>query len=725
MRQATRALYSLLGLAWFLALVSGAAFAAESAPAQPATAKNAIESLELLGVQDGTVVVKVGFRETPAAPSGFTIANPPRIAFDFVDTANALGRSVQETNQADIRSMSVVQAGNRTRLVLNLGRSLSYETRIEGKSMLILLKPVPQSAAAAAPAASRFAETAPADGRHAVRDVDFRRGPNGEGRVVVDLSDTSTGIDIRRQGRNVIVEFINTSLPANLERRLDVSDFATPVQNVDTFAQGNNVRMVVEPRGNWEHAAVQTDTKFILEVRPVVEDSTRAGGGPGRYTGDRISLNFQNVDVRAVLQVIADFTGLNIITSDTVQGNLTIRLKDVPWDQALDIILDAKGLDQRKRGNVVWIAPKDELATKEKLELEARQQIAELEPTRTEAFTLNYQKAEDVKKLLTDEKQKMLSKRGSAVADIKTNTLFVKDHSLALEEVRTFIKRIDVAQRQVLIEARIVEATDNFVKNVGVRLGHVDLRALRGAGAPGTGVGGGNTRTLLGGQSRSVGVQTTQAEDYDQSFSPDSFSVNLPIQPGIFATGVTPSAFTLSIFNSALTNFLNLEIQALETDGRGKVISSPRVVTADQVKARIEQGTEIPYLQASASGATSVSFKKAVLSLEVTPQITPEGNVLMKLLVNKDAPRFDQPTIAGVPIDTKQVDTTVLVENGGTVVIGGIFEQTETNSVDRVPVLGELPVIGWMFRNTLKRDNRSELLVFITPKVMQDVIAGR
>lgn len=725
MRQATRALYSLLGLAWLLALVSGAAFAAEPAPAQPATAKNAIESLELLGVQDGTVVVKVGFREVPVTPSGFTIANPPRIAFDFVDTANALGRSVQETNQADIRSMNVVQAGNRTRLVLNLGRTLSYETRIEGKTMLVLLKPVPQTTTAAAPAASRFAETAPADGRHTVRDVDFRRGPNGEGRVVVDLSDTSTGIDIRRQGRNVVVEFINTTLAGNLERRLDVADFATPVQIVDTFVQGNNVRMVVEPRGNWEHAAVQTDTKFILEVRPVVEDPTRAGGTAGRYTGDRISLNFQNVDVRAVLQVIADFTGLNIITSDTVQGNLTIRLKDVPWDQALDIILDAKGLDQRKRGNVVWIAPKDELATKEKIELEARQQIVELEPLRTEAYTLNYQKAEDVKKLLTDEKQKMLSKRGSAVADAKTNTLFVKDHSVALEEVRAFIKKIDMAQRQVLIEARIVEATDNFVKNVGVRLGHVDLSALRGRGAPGTGVGGGNTRAFVGGQSRSVGVQTTQTEDYDQSFSPDSFSVNLPVQAGIFSTGVTPAAFTLSIFNSSLTNFLNLEIQALETDGRGKVISSPRVVTADQVKARIEQGTEIPYLQASASGATSVSFKKAVLSLEVTPQITPEGNVMMKLLVNKDAPRFDQPTIAGVPIDTKQVDTTVLVENGGTVVIGGIFEQTETNSVDRVPVLGELPVIGWMFRNTLKRDVRAELLVFITPKVLQDVIAGR
>jgi len=723
MRHVNTSLYQWLALAWLVALAPTAPAYGQQAAASTG---NAIETLQVLGVQDGTLVVKVGLKEAPATPpAGFSISNPPRIAFDFTDTANALGKSFQETNQGDVRSINIVQAGGRTRLVLNLGRSLTYETRIEGKNLFILLRPVPDMATAAAPSVSRFAEPKAGDQRHAVRDVDFRRGPNGEGRVVVELSDTSVGIDIRRQGRNLLVEFLNTTLPQNLERRLDVVDFATPVQFVDAFGQANNVRMVVEPRGNWEHSAFQTDNRFILEVRPIIEDPNRAGGAPGRYIGDRISLNFQNVDVRAVLQVIADFTGLNIITSDTVTGTLTIRLKDVPWDQALDIILDAKGLDQRKKGNVVWIAPKDELATKEKLELEARQQIVELEPLRTESFTLNYQKAEDVKKLLTDDKQKMLSKRGSAVADARTNTLFVKDHSLALEEVRLFIKKIDVAQRQVLIEARIVEATDNFVRNVGVRLGHVDLRALRGAGAPGTAVGGGNTRTLLGGQSRSVGVQTTQTPDYDGSFSPDSFSVNLPVQPGIFATGVTPAAFTLSLFNSSLTNFLNLEIQALETDGRGKVISSPKVVTADQVKASIEQGTEIPYLQASASGATSVSFKKAVLSLDVTPHITPEGNIIMKLRVNKDRPRFDQPTIAGVPIDTKQVETTVLVDNGGTVVIGGIYEQTETKTVDRVPVLGELPVIGWMFRNTLTRDDRSELLVFITPKILQDIISTR
>jgi type IV pilus assembly protein PilQ len=723
MRHVIGAMYRLLGLAWLLGCVSGTGLAAEPASSPPA--KNALESLELLGVQDGTVVVRVGFKDTPGVPAGFTIANPPRIAFDFVDTANSLGKTVQETNQGDIRSMNVVEAGNRTRLVLNLGRPLTYDTRIDGNNLFILLKPVPDMAAASGPV-TRFAEPKPSDKQHALRDVDFRRGPNGEGRVVVDLSDTSTGIDIRRQGRNLIVEFLNAGLPPNLERRLDVMDFATPVQFIDTFTQGNNTRMVVEPKGNWEHSAFQADNRFILEVRPIVDDPTRAGGTTGRYTGDRISLNFQNVDVRAVLQVIADFTGLNIITSDTVAGNLTIRLKDVPWDQALDIILDAKGLAQRKKGNVVWIAPKDELATKEKLELESSQQIAELEPTRTEAFTLNYQKAEDLKKLLTDDKQKMLSKRGSAVADPKTNTLFVKDHSIALEEVRAFIKRIDVAQRQVLIEARIVEATDTFVRNVGVRLGHVDLSASKG-GTPGTQVGAanGNTRVLLGGNVRSVGVQTTQTPNFDQAFFPDSFSVNLPVQPGIFASGLTPAAFTLSIFNSSLTNFLNLEIQALESDGKGKVISSPRVVTADQVKAHIEQGTEIPYLQASASGATSVSFKKAVLSLDVTPQITPEGNVLMKLNVNNDRPRFDIPTVAGPPIDTKQVDTTVLVENGGTVVIGGIYQQTLTTTVDRVPVLGELPMIGWMFRNNLKRDDRTEMLVFITPKILQDVIAGR
>ena len=397
------------------------------------------------------------------------------------------------------------------------------------------------------------------------------------------------------------------------------------------------------------------------------------------------------MEVRAVLQVIADFTGLNIITSDTVSGNLTLRLKDVPWDQALDIILQAKGLDQRKTGNVVWIAPRDELATKEKLALEAQQQISELEPLKTESFQLNYQKADDLRKLLSDPAQKVLSKRGSAVVDPRTNTLFVQDTPTKLEEIRGLIKQIDVAVRQVLIESRIVEASDTFSKNIGARLGGVS----RGTQA---GYGGSNVQFVPGGVSRSVGVQTGQAQDYPESFFPDSYSVNLPASA---IAGNIPGAFALTLFNTAATRFLNLEITALQSDGRGKIISNPRVITADNVEAIIEQGTEIPYQQATSSGATSISFRKATLSLKVKPQMTPDDNVIMNLEVHKDS--VGTQTTAGPAIDTKQVNTQVLVENGGTVGIGGIFTQTEQKTVNKIPLLGDIPIVGICSRTSSTR----------------------
>jgi len=419
-----------------------------------------------------------------------------------------------------------------------------------------------------------------------------------------------------------------------------------------------------------------------------------------------------------VLQVIADFTGMNIITSDTVSGNLTLRLKDVPWDQALDIILQAKGLDQRKTGNVVWIAPRDELATKEKLALEAAQQIQELEPLRTESFQLNYQKAEAMQKLVSDPAQKVLSKRGSAVVDGRTNTLFVQDTPTKLEEVRVLIKQIDVPVKQVLIESRIVEASDTFAKNLGVRLGLTDLSAVKGLGTPG--VGGGSVRALPGGNIKSVGVQTTQVANYDQSFSPDSFSVNLPAQS---INGNQPGLFSVSLFNPSLTRFVNLEISALQADGRGKIISSPRVITGDNIEALIEQGTEIPYQQATSSGATSVSFRKATLSLKVKPQITPDDNVIMKLEVHKDS--VGVPTTAGPSIDTKQVTTEVLVGNGGTISIGGIFQQDESKTVTKVPLLGDIPMVGFLFKTEQTTNNRTELLVFVTPKILRDTLTAR
>ena len=570
----------------------------------------------------------------------------------------------------------------------------------------------PVSASAQRTGVSHFAEQKPADNRHSVRDVDFRRGPKGEARIVVDLSDNQVGIDLRTEGRKLVVDFLNTSLPKNLERRLDVADFGTPVTLIDSSAQGGNARVSIEPRGNWEQSAYQTDNRFIVEVRPIVEDPNKLIQGSRQgYQGEKLSLNFQNVEVRAVLQVIADFTGLNIITSDTVGGNLTLRLKDVPWDQALDIILQAKGLDMRKNGNVVWIAPREELATKEKLALEAQAQIADLEPLRTESFVLNYMKADAFQKIVTDREQRILSKRGSAVIDPRTNTLFVQDTAARLEELRRLIRQIDIPVRQVMIESRIVEAADTFSRNLGVRLGIVDRRV----GVPN----GSDTRVTLGGSLDATGFLTTQVATPIPTLN-QSLGVNLPA-PNI--NGRQAGALSLVLFNDALTRFLNLELSALEADGKGKIISSPRVITADQTEASIEQGTEIPYQQATSSGATAISFKKATLSLKVKPQITPDDNIIMQLNIHKDA--VGTVTVSGPSIDTKQITTEVLVDNGGTVVIGGIYQSTEVNTVSKVPVLGDLPYIGFLFRQDLRQDDKNELLVFISPRILKGNVTLR
>jgi len=674
---------------------------------------NAIEGFDVAQT-GGSVVVRITTKEPlKSAPPSFTVANPARIVFDFANTINALGRNAQELSQGELRSMNMVQGSDRTRLVLNLRRSVTHEVRVDGRALVVTLS---AAAAAQTGAAStqpaNFAEGR-ADTKHAIRDIDFRRGSAGEGRILIDLTDTSTGIDIRQQGQNIVIEFLKTSLPENLRRRLDVVDFATPVQTVATFQQGENVRMVVEAKGQWEHNAYQSDTQFVVEVKPAAVDPTRVSQR-GRYTGEKLSLNFQNVEVRAVLNVIADFTDLNIITSDTVGGSITLRLKDVPWDQALDIILQTRGLDMRKSGNVIWIAPRDELATREKLALEAQNQITDLEQTRTEAFQMNYQKAADVQKLLSDPSQRMLSKRGSAVVDARTNTLFVQDTPSRLEEVRKLIARIDVPVRQVMIEARIVEASELFNKNLGARLGYIERvpagHRILGQNSP---------RFTMGAELANTG-QASGIVAGTATIDGPGLQANLP-SAGLNAFNA--GRFSFILFNSSLTQFLNLEISALEADGKGKTISSPRVLTADQVEAVIEQGTEIPYQQATSSGATSVSFRKANLSLKVKPQITPDGNIIMTLDVNKDEPGATTP--AGIAISTKHVKTEVLVENGGTVVIGGIYDQRERTDNTRVPFFGDLPYIGFLFRNQVNTSSKTELLVFITPRIVNERLTVR
>ena len=673
-------------------------------------------------MQAGAEVVRIDLSEAlNAVPAGFSIQSPARIALDFPGVSNKMGRSAVEVNQGNLKSVSVIEAGERTRVVLNLKQATTYKAQLQGKSLLVVLDPLtlvtPTKAVAPAFAESRNRDTLP------LRDLDFRRGADSAGRVVVDLASNQVGVDIRQQGQSLVVEFLKSSLPEGLRRRLDVSDFGTPVQNVTTTQVGDRVRVVIEPRGTWEHSAYQSDNQFVVEVRPVKVDPNRLTQGPS-YSGEKLSLNFQNIEVRSLLQVIADFTNFNIVTSDAVSGAVTLRLKDVPWDQALDIILQAKGLGVRKNGNVLWVAPKEEIAAKEKVDLEAKAAIQTIEPLRTQAFQLNYTKAADIARQLmgtaiggasiNSNAPRILSQRGSAIAEARTNQLFVTDIPSKLEQIEQLIAKLDIAVRQVLIEARIVEASDTFGRSLGVRLGGADLRAQNG------GDGGyrlsGNNRVAFGTSYGNVVASSGAGGTVDTS----SNFVNLP---AVGQNGYNPASFAISIFNAAANRFLNLELSALEADGKGKVVSSPRVVTADQTQALIEQGTELPYQVATSSGATSIAFRKANLKLEVTPQITPEGNIILDLDVNKDT--VGQATASGFAINTKHIKTQVLVENGGTVVIGGIFELTESDSETKVPLLGDIPAVGNLFKSRQRTANKQEMLVFITPKMITERAAAR
>ena len=690
-----------------------------------ASAQNAIQSITSTQ-QAGAEVVRVEFAEPLAAePKGFAIQTPPRIAIDLPGIGNAMGKNSVEINQGNLRSANVALAGERARLVLNLKAPSTYRTQLQGKALLIVLEsgapaPLPE-ASAGEPV--HFAESLNRT-QLPLKDIDFRRGQDGAGRVVVDLANNQVGVDIKQQGQSLVVEFLRSTLPESLRRRLDVTDFGTPVTTISSFQQGDRVRVVVEPRGSWEHSAYQTDNQFVLEVRPQKIDPHKLTQGPG-YAGEKLSLNFQNIEVRALLQVIADFTNFNIVTSDTVGGNVTLRLKDVPWDQALDIILETKGLGIKKTGNVILVAPKEELAARKKATLASEQEVLTLEPLRTQSFQLNYARAEEVMKQIVANQalanqqsggggasNRMLSPRGSVNFDIRTNQVFVTDIPSKLAEVAEVIAKIDIPVRQVLIEARIVIADDTFGRSLGVRLGFADL-SIKNGQAPGVSLGNnGDTRATVGGNLAAVGGQTGQIPG--PAFNDTTF-INLPA-PG--KNDYNAATFALSLFGINAARFLNLELSALEADGKGKVVSSPRVVTSDQVKALIEQGEELPYQVATSSGATALTFRKATLKLEVTPQITPEGNVILDVDVNKDS--VGRATANGLAIDTKHVRTQVLVENGGTVVIGGIFEQVDRTDVTKVPFLGDIPYLGNLFKTTTKNSDKKELLIFITPKVISE-----
>ena len=683
----------------------GSAYAAEED-----VFSNKIESIDFSALTGGRVSIRVRLTEALVnPPASFTLNNPARIALDFPQTGNGLAKSNIPNAQGALKSVSIAQAKDRTRMVLNLTKTVGYNTVVSGKDVIITLQGN-QASATNATTETRFAETKDSDQiGHAISNVDFARGKNGEGRIIVDLSDANTGINIKQKGKQIVVDFANTDVPTELQRRLNVINFNTPVLYVDTMKQGKNGRMIIEPKGEWEQSAYQADKKFIIDVRQAVEDPNKLvkGNKPG-YAGEKLSLNFQNIEVRSVLQVIADFTGLNIITSDTVTGNITLRLKDVPWDQAMDIIMQNKNLAMRKIGNVITVAPADEVSAKEKAQLEATNAIADLEPLRTEVYTLKYQKASDLTAILNGSgssggtSKGILSKRGSAVVDLRTNTLFIQDTSKKLEEIQEIINKTDVAVKQVMIESRLVIADDKFGKSLGARFG-----VQHAANSDG-----GNNNLSIGGT-----LPTTVGNTGTATASTGGLNSNLPV-----ANAFGNIAFSLFRLPAGL--LLNLELSALESDKRGKIVSSPRVTTANQQKAKIAQGVEIPYQEASSSGATTTSFKKAELSLEVTPQITPDEKIIMNLEVHKDSIAGTSATAVPI-INTQNITTQVLVANGETAVLGGIYEQTERNDVDKVPFFGDLPIIGNAFKRRTKQDDKTELLIFVTPKIMDESLSLR
>lgn len=750
-----------------LTLLVGLSLSALQVCAAPPTS-NAVESVETTTLPGGKVMVRVNLKNPLAAtPAGFTVGNPPRIAMDLPDTGNAMGKNTLEANLGPLNSVNVVQAGTRTRLVLNLNKAAAYETQIAGKTLLVSLGDVGASATPVN-ATPRFSEAVPGDARHTIREVDFRRGEAGEARIVTTLSDAQAGINIRQQANGLVVDFIGTDLPKALQRRLDVADFGTPVQIVEAYALGGNTRMVIQPKGGWEYSAYQTDNNFIVEVKPSTDALKKTPDGKTKYVGEKLSLNFQNVEVRSVLQVIADFTGMNIIASDTVTGNLTLRLKDVPWDQALDLIMQTKGLDKRQNGNVVWVAPKDELLTKEKLEYESKSQIIDLEPMVTEYISMNYMRADEAQTMLygnaagaflnstggsvncsaqaqglggavaaqssqqgKESDQKILTKRGRATYELKTNTLIVTDTARKIQEIRELLARLDVPARQVMIEARVVVADSTWSRDLGVKLG---IAAINRTGRYQGGIGGsqGDATSLAQGYFPQSATKGSKPNDFtaDPNDRVDVPLASTGTNMVNFPAGAGAAQIGLSLLDAATGNLLSLELSALEADNRGKVVSNPRVMTSNQKPAVILNGTQLPYITpGTLTSPATVTFKDVFLCLLVDPQILNNDSLIMTVEVQKDAvDATNSVTLSGASypaVATKRVKTQVRVNNGETLVLGGIFDQNELNNVSKVPLLGDLPVLGNLFKSTHKQNNKTELIIFLTPRIIDERLSLR
>ena len=699
--QGTRFLQRLIGNAMLVLVAVGLLGGWQYARAEAAPL-NSLQEISYAGLPGNQVQIVFKLSQPVSSPASFTIDNPARIAFDLPATKSELATRSQSIGIGPAKSVTAVEVKGRTRVVLNLLEMVPYETRTEGNQIVVVLGGSAATAVAKSPAP--VAGAASMSGQAAITDVDFRRGDQGEGRVVITLSDPAIPVDMRQEAGKVVLDFKGASLPEELERRLDVTDFATPVKLVDTESRRDGVRMVITPIGEYEHLAYQADNQFTVEIRETTkEEQEQRRKQEFGYTGERLSLNFQDIEVRSVLQLLADFTGTNIVVSDTVSGSLTLRMQNVPWDQALDIVLKTKGLAKRESGNVMLIAPSEEIAAREKLELESQKQIEELSPLYSDFIQVNYAKASDLATLLQSGDSSLMSERGKVTVDDRTNTLLIQDTAEKLEQIRRMVARLDIPVRQVLIESRIVLANNDFAKDLGVKFGFSHNSQSNAADF------------VLGGK-RPGDVNyadTITAYEAPAGSGNEGLLVDLPVANPSGALGIA--------LGKLGSNLLALELSAMQLEDRGEVISSPRVITSNQQEASIQQGVEIPYQEASSSGATSVSFKEAVLELKVTPQITPDDRIIMDLNVSKDS--VGQ-IFAGVPsIDTRNVSTRVLVDNGETLVLGGIYEQERGKEVERVPFFGELPGVGWLFKTESNTNNKSEMLIFVTPKIIKQSLA--
>jgi type IV pilus assembly protein PilQ len=687
-----------------------------------AVAGPALQSIDFSALPGDRVQIALQMSGPVSEPASFVTENPARISFDFSGVSSSLGYKTKLIGVGPAHSITALEAGNRTRLVINLSSMVGYKTEISDATVLITLDVSNQgigSSVSQEPAISNVtyedqvspSTTPTGGGSYDIANVDFRRGEAGEGRVLVTLGNPSIPVDVREQGGKIVMEIFKATIDNALVQSLDVMDFATSVSKIETKPVGENVIIEITPTGEYDYLAYQANEVFAVEVRSLTKQEKETLLKERLvFTGDRLSLNFQDIEVRAVLQLLADFTGLNLVTSDTVDGRITLRLKNVPWDQALDIILKSKGLTKRQIDNVIMVAPTEEVAAREQLELESQQKIEELAPLRSDFIQINYAKAQDLADLLKSEENRLLSPRGNVTVDVRTNTLLIQDTVAKLEDIRRLLLKLDIPVRQVLIESRIVIANNDFAKDLGVRFGtnfdgSFDDNFTLTAGA------------VPGYLDNSIGIAPGIESNSEDGEDQEALMVNLPVN--------APSGGINFLVGKVGSYLLQLELTAMQTEGRGELISSPRLITSDQTRATIKQGVEIPYLEASSSGATKTAFKEALLKLDVTPHITPDDRIRMDLRINKDNPDYSR-SIRGVPpIDTRKIETTVLVDNGETVVLGGVFERNKTKSSERVPFFGDLPYAGVLFRRNEQVDENNELLIFVTPKILKETLTIR